>query len=133
MTRFDPLHDREAAAAALREDIERLAPGAVMVRVISRPGVGATHATAVAYAVAYRVDRTPIIPSPRDMAALVRRITAARPAVDWTVAHDFYVGTGQPCRSPHGAELGAWPLGHQTFGPRRPFVPAPIETETTDA
>lgn len=90
----------------LGESIKRLAPGAAVIRV--RPDGTLS---------AYRTDRTVIRGRQRAhdkrIAELLRIYYGA---VDWTVAHDFYVGDGRLCTAPTVGQKGGWPAVDGTFG-----------------
>jgi len=96
----DPTRQRLAA------QVQRLAPGAVLVRV--RPDGTVS---------AYRADRTEI--RDRDQAhdarigQLLRSYFAA---VNWAVAHDFVITDGRLCASPRPGRRGCNPAADGTFG-----------------
>jgi hypothetical protein len=96
----------DPARQRLADQIQRLAPGAVLVRV--RPDGTVS---------AYRADRTEI--HGRDQAHDTRigqLLRSYYQAVNWAVAHDFVIADGRLCASPRPGKRGTHPAADGTFG-----------------
>jgi hypothetical protein len=90
----------------LANQIQRLAPGAVLVRV--RPDGTVS---------AYRADRTEITGrDPAHDARIGQLLRGYYQAVNWAVAHDFLIADGRLCASPNPGTRGTSPAVDGTFG-----------------